>query len=165
MNERTNSANEDGIFEPFHVSDVPWQEFSRGAGYGMRYQHLSSFGGATQVGVAMEVLEPGRQANPMHYHMLEEEHVFVMEGQLTVRLGERSYLMTPGHYICFPAGQKVGHALINESDLPCRYLILGNPQKADVAVFPQTGRIDVKLLGTGYRQSATMDYWEGIKTD
>ena len=31
----------------------------------------------------------------------------------------------------------------------------------DVAVFPETGRVSVRLTGEGYRKSAVMDYWEG----
>jgi hypothetical protein len=118
VSSRSNAAGAAGIFEPFPIAEVPWEEFSHGERFGMRFQHLSTFGGATRIGVANEVLAPGRQANPLHYHLLEEEHVFILEG---------SY-----------------------------------PHPHDVAVFPETGRVSVKLTGEGYRRSATMDYWENI---
>jgi uncharacterized cupin superfamily protein len=159
---RPNSASSDGVFEPFPIEQVPWQEHAHGRRFGMRFQHLSDYGGGTQIGVANEVLEPGRQANPMHYHMLEEEHVLVLEGSLTLRLGERTYVMSAGHYVCFPAGRKVGHALYNHTAQPCRYLIIGNPSPHDVAVHTETGRVAVKLMGQGYRQSATMEYWDDV---
>ena len=41
------------------------------------------------------------------------------------------------------AAQKVWHALFNHTDLPCRCLVLGNPQAHDVVVFPDTGRVGV----------------------
>jgi uncharacterized cupin superfamily protein len=63
--------------------------------------------------------------------------------------------------VCFPAGQKVGHALVNHTDAPCRYLVLGNPQKHDVAVFPETGRVSVKLTGEGYH-GTPVGYWDGV---
>jgi uncharacterized cupin superfamily protein len=81
----------------------------------MCYQHLSSYGGGTQISISNEVLPPGKQANQLHYNMLEEEHVLVLEGSLTLRLGERTYFMSAGHYVCFPAGQRVGHSLFNPS--------------------------------------------------
>jgi len=81
---------------------------------------------------------------------------------LTLRLGDRRFSLACGYYVCFPAGQKLGHALINETDEPCRYLVFGNPQPHDVAVYPDSGRVSVKLTGEGYRQSATMDYWDGL---
>jgi len=162
MNRKQNSVDADGVFEPFPIADVPWQEFSHGERFGMRFQHLSDYGGGTQIGIANEVLAPGKQANPFHYHMLEEEHVLVLEGSLMLRLGEKTYVLAAGHYVCFPAGQKVGHSLFNHTSQPCRYLIIGNPNRNDVAVFPETGRVSVKLMGEGYRRSATMDYWEDI---
>jgi uncharacterized cupin superfamily protein len=162
VSSRPNSADGDGVFEPFAIAEVPWEDFSHGERFGMRFQHLSTFGGATQIGIANEVLAPGRQANPLHYHLLEEEHVFILEGSLTLRLDDKSFVMSPGHYVCFPAGQKVGHSLFNHTMQPCRYLIIGNPHPHDVAVFPETGRVSVKLMGEAYRKSATMDYWENI---
>ena len=165
MSDETSSVDAEGIFEPFDIGRVPWQEFFRGERYCMRYQHLGSFGGGSQISVSMEVLPPGRQANQAHYHLLEEEHVFVLEGRLTLRLGDKSYEMQAGHYVCFPAGQKVGHALVNHTAEPCRYLVLGNPHPHDVAVFTDTGRVDVKLAGEGYRKSATQGYWEGVVVD
>jgi uncharacterized cupin superfamily protein len=84
---------------------------------------------------------------------------------LTVRLGERTYVLNQDHCVCFPAGQKVGHSLYNHTSEPCRYLIIGNPQPNEVAVFPETGRIEVKLMGEGYRKSATLGYWEDVGDD
>jgi uncharacterized cupin superfamily protein len=165
LKEETSSINADGVFEPFHISRVPWQEFSPGERFGMRFQHLSKFGGGKQISLAMEVLPAGKQANQAHFHMLEEEHVFVLEGSLTLRLGAKSYELSAGYYVCFPAGQKVGHALINHTTQPCRYLVFGNPHPHDVAVFTDTGRVDVKLAGEIYRTDATMEYWEGADVD
>ncbi len=48
------------------------------------------------------------------------------------------------------------------SESPRRYLVLGNPQPHDVAVFTDSGRVSVKLTGEGYRKPATMAYWDGI---
>ena len=165
MSEDKTSANVQGVFEPFPISKVPWEEASRGERFGMRFQHLSSFGGGTQISVSMEILPPGKQANQAHYHLLEEEHVLVLEGRMTVRLGEASHEVEAGHYVCFPAGQKLGHALINHSDAPCRYLVFGNPQPHDVAVYTESGRISVKLMGEGYRRASAMGYWDEVNTE
>jgi len=162
MDIKRNSANSEGVFEPFSIDAVPWEETAHGARFGMRYQHISTYGGGTQIGIANEVLLPGKQANQSHYHMLEEEHVFVLDGALTVFLGEKTYVLSSGHYVCFPAGQKVGHALFNHTTDPCRYLIIGNPQAHDVVVYPDTGRVGVRLLKEGYRKAATMEYWDDV---
>jgi uncharacterized cupin superfamily protein len=69
--------------------------------------------------------------------------------------------MSSGDYVCFPAGQKVGHSLINTSDKVCRYLIIGERNDMDVVVYTDSGRVGVRLTGEGYRKTETMEYWEG----
>jgi len=162
MDNDPSSRNTEGIYEPFDSAIVPLTRHRHGARFGMDFQYLSRFGGGSAVGVALEVLPPGLQANPAHYHMLEEEHVYVLDGSMTLLLGEREYLMEQGHYVCFPPGQKAGHALINRTAEPCRYLIIGSRHPHDVSIHTDTGRVSVKLTGEAYRGSATMDYWDGV---
>ncbi len=45
---------------------------------------------------------------------------------------------------------------------PCRYLILGNSRKGDVIVYPDTGRVHVRLTAESYHASPTMEHWEGV---
>lgn len=164
MTQKNSSANADGIFEPFSVDRVPWEDYSRGDRFGVRFRQLGEYGGASHVGVCMEILDPGKQAYPAHYHMLEEEHLLILEGEVTLGLGDESYDMSAGDYVCFPAGQKAGHALLNNSDEPCRYLVIGERNPNDVIVYTDSGRVGVRLTGEGYHKSATMDYWEGEET-
>lgn len=162
MNTRTNAVNADGIAEPFCTDEVPWQEFGHGERFGIAYQVLSEFAGASQITVCIEILPPGKQANQAHYHLLEEEHLLVLEGSMTVRLGEKKHVVEQGHYVCFPAGQEVAHSITNHTEKPCRYLILGNVQKNDVMVYPDSGRVHVKLIGNSYHAAPTMEYWDGV---
>ena len=157
---RATSANAEGLFEPFSQDAVPWDSYEKGR-FGSRFKQLGRFGGGSHVGVVYEELAPGQQTCPLHYHMLEEEHVFVLAGSLTALIGDREYPMQAGDFVCFPAGQKAGHALINRGDQPCRYLLIGEDNPNDVCIYPKSGRIGVRLTGEGYRQSAVMDYWEG----
>jgi uncharacterized cupin superfamily protein len=158
LTEKRTSVNADGIFEPFSVEEVAWEPYEHGERFASRTRQLGEFGGCKHVGVCMA---PGKQACPAHYHMLEEEHLLVLEGSLTLRLGERSFQLSAGSYVCFPAGQKAGHALLNNSGAVCRYLIIGERNPHDVIVYTDSGRVGVRLTGEGYRKSATMEYWEG----
>ena len=159
--EQPTSKNDAGVYEPFRVDDVPVEVFRKGERFAIDYRQLGEYGGGSHVGVCMETLEPGKRACPAHYHMLEEEHLLVLEGALTLSLGERDYPMSQGDYVCFPAGQRVGHAISNHGDKPCRYLIIGERNPNDVIVYPDSGRVSVRLTGEGYDGAATMDYWEG----
>ena len=97
MSNAENSRNATGVFEPFKIERVPVESVARGARFGISYQHLSSFGGGTQISVAMEVLPPGKQANQNHYHLLEEEHVLILEGGLTLNLGAEQFELSAGY--------------------------------------------------------------------
>ena len=161
MDDKPSAVNAEGIAEPFSVDDVPWEEYSHGERFGTRFRQLGEYGGCSHVGVCMEEIAPGRQTYPAHYHMLEEEHLLVLEGRPTLRLGDETFAMGPGSYVCFPAGQKAGHALVNETDSPVRYLIVGERNPNEVTVHTDTGRVGVRLIGGGYRMADIMEYWEG----
>lgn len=149
-------------------ASVPWTEFSHGPRFGIRYRALSDalLGENHHVGVAIEELDPGRQSNPAHYHFFEEEHVYILEGALTLRLGAQTHEMQAGDYVCFPAGQKAGHCLINAGEKTCRYLIVGERNPNDVAVYTDSRKVLVRSLGRRavLDLDPTRDYWHGEDT-
>lgn len=153
---------------PLSSDDVAWTEWSEVPRFGLRYRHLSraALGGNYQVGVAIEELPPGKQTAPAHYHIFEEEHVYVLEGSLTVRLGSARHAMQAGDYVCFPAGQKAGHCLVNDGDAPCRYVIVGERNPNEVSVFTDSGKVLVRSLGRRaiFDLVAVRGYWDGEDT-
>jgi uncharacterized cupin superfamily protein len=152
--------------KPIASSDLPWSEWSDVPNFAVRYKHLSlaALGESYHVGVALEELAPGKQSAPFHYHFAEEEHVYLLEGTLTVRLGPDSFEMKPGGYACFPAGQRAGHCLINNSAALCRYVIVGERKPNEVAVYPDSNKVLVRQLGRLFDLGTTVGYWDGENT-
>lgn len=155
-------------YVPISVDDVPWTEWSDVPRFGIRYRHLSlaALGEDYRIGVAIEELAPGMQTAPAHYHIFEEEHVYVLAGTPTLRLGAGSHVMKPGDYACFPAGQKAGHCLINETDAPCRYVIIGEDDPNEVVVYTDSGKVLIRSLGRRalFDLGARRGYWDGEDT-
>ncbi|MER8752888.1 cupin domain-containing protein, partial [Mesorhizobium sp. M1050] len=153
---------------PFASDEVPWTEWSAVPRFSVRYRHLSlaALGENHHVGVAIEELPAGKQNSPKHYHILEEEHVFILEGTLTTYVGDAAYAMKAGDYICFPAGAAAGHCLINTSDAPCRYVIVGERNPNDVVVYTASNKVLVRALGNRaiFDLAATRSYWDGEDT-
>lgn len=153
---------------PIATESVPWTEWSEVPRFAIRYRHLSraAMGDGYLVGVAIEELPPGKQSSPAHYHLFEEEHVFILEGQVTLRLGDGRHSMKAGDYACFPAGQKAGHCLINEVDNVCRYVIIGERRSDEVAVYTDSNKVLVRALGRRalFDLGATRNYWDGEAT-
>ncbi len=161
MSDQPPKSEETHIHEPFSIEDVPWETFQKGDRFKVNYRSLGDHGGGSHLGVSYETLEPGKQAYPAHYHYLEEEHLMILKGSLTLRLGQKTYEMKEGDYVCFPAGQKAGHAILNKGTQPCTYLMIGERNPSEVSVYTDTGRIGVRLTQQGYHKDANMDYWEG----
>jgi len=157
------AINDEGFFEPFSTDAVPWENFEHGQRFGSRFKRLTDFGGGSHVGVSIEELPPGKQSCPHHFHMMEEEQMYVLAGSATLRLGNKRYTLKAGDFAVFPAAQKAGHCLINEGTEVFRFMMIGERNPNEVCVYPDSGRVSVRSLGEGYRKSATMSYWEGEK--
>src|SRR5215472_15595110 len=154
--------------KPISSRELPWTEWSEVPRFAVRYRHLSraALGEDYHVGVAIEELGPGKQSAPLHYHIFEEEHVYILEGRLTLRLGADRHEMAAGDYVCFPAGQKAGHCLINNSGATCRYVIVGERNPNEVAVYTDTNKVLVRALGrrTILDLGVRRGYWDGENT-
>ena len=154
--------------KPISSLDVAWEEWSDVPRFALRYRHLTlaAIGEDYRVGVSIEELPPGKQSSPAHYHIFEEEHVYILEGALIVRIGADTYEMKAGDYVCFPAGQKAGHYLVNNSGAICRYVIVGERNPNEVAVYTDSNKVLVRALGRRaiFDLAARRGYWDGENT-
>lgn len=141
--DRRTSLSSEGFFEPFNIDDVPWQRLPGSTAF----KRLGHFGGGAQVGVGIDVLEPGRYSNRFHYHLREEEHIFIIKGSATLVLGGSKYLMRERDYCCFPAGQRAGHHLFNHTDENCVFMTIGDNKPDDIACFPESGKARIRATG------------------
>lgn len=150
-------------FPPIPHEAVAWQTYERGK-FGSRFRHLTRAALGDRpyhVGVVIEELPPGKQSCPFHFHMLEEEHVLVLDGECTLRLGDKRIRFKAGEYAVFPAGEKVGHCLVNESDKVCRYLVIGENNLNESCVYPDSNKVSNRWLDERYDRAKQKDYWDG----
>jgi uncharacterized cupin superfamily protein len=154
--------------KPISSRDVAWEEWFEGSRFGIRERHLSraAMGEDYRIGVMIVEQPPGKQSFPAHYHIFEEEHVYILEGALTVRIGADTYGMKAGDYVCFPAGQKAGHCLMNNSGATCRYVSVGERNPNEVAVYTESNKVLVRALGPRaiLDLAAVRSYWDGEDT-
>ena len=83
----------------------------------------------TATGDAFSVVEhrlaPGAQGPPLHRHAHLCDAFYVLEGTLTLRVGEDTLLAEAGTSACFPPG--VAHTFLNPGDAPVRVLNINAP--------------------------------------
>ncbi len=92
---------------------------------------ISDTGGLTQFGAFVEVLEPGSRSSDRHWHEEEDEFLLMLSGEATIIENDGPHRLTTGDAACWPAGVANGHQVINRSDRPCSYLIVGTRAPSD----------------------------------
>lgn len=96
------------------------------AGFERRVKRmLTAALGLTQFGINMTTLEPGAQSSHRHWHASEDECIFVLDGELWLVTDQGEKLLGAGMAAGFPAGEPIGHHLVNRGDRPATYLEIG----------------------------------------
>src|SRR5499427_4851546 len=95
---------------------------------------VASTGGA--FGLVESLIAPGFSP-PLHVHHREDESFWVLEGELTMRCGDRSFRAGPGSFVFLP--RDVPHTFVVEGEAPARMLTLLTPGGGE-GVFIEGGR-------------------------
>jgi mannose-6-phosphate isomerase-like protein (cupin superfamily) len=82
----------------------------------------ASTGGA--YGLVESLIAPGFSP-PLHVHHREDEAFWLLEGDVTMRCGDRTFRAQPGSFVFLP--RAVPHTFIVEGDTPARMLTLLSP--------------------------------------
>ncbi len=123
--------------------DVPdW-----GGGVGAR-RLVRAAGG--KLGASLWELQPGASQFVYHFHRGTEELLVVLRGTPTVRTHDGERRLAEGDVVPFPRGPEGGHQIRNDGDTAARVLILAAHAEPDVAEYPETGKVGVRV-GDEYR--------------
>ena len=123
------------------VDQVPG---ARGSGYPSPFdepclerfrRRLGDAAGLTQFGVNLLVLPAGAWSSQRHWHTIEDEFVYVLEGEVTLVTDVGEELLKAGDCAGFPAGVRDGHHLQNRSTRAATVLEIGTRRMADDEAF------------------------------
>ena len=123
--------------------DLQWDEQSHGEKFGYRLKQLGSAAGGEKLGCSLYEVLPGRRAFPYHYHLANEEAIYVLEGSGTLRIGEEEIRVSEGDYVALPARAEAAHQLITSSESVLRYLCFSTMIEPDVMVYPDSGKVGI----------------------
>ena len=71
------------------------------------------------------LVEPGFPGPPPHRHRRLHDMFYVLDGTLTMRVGDETLELQPGSFVCVPPG--VVHTFSNRSDAAVRFLNFNTP--------------------------------------
>lgn len=95
---------------------------------------------------------PGFPWVPQHIHHNEDEAMYVLEGECTVRVGGRTHTLGPGTFALMPRG--IVHTFSNPGMVPARVIVISSPgaviryfeEAAELSNASPTGRPDPDQL-------------------
>ena len=102
---------------------------------------FSDTGGLTQFGAFTETLPPGSMSSICHWHLHEDEMIYMLSGEVIVHEGPDQTPLRPGDAACFKAGVSVGHYLENRSTADATYLVIGTRAARDQVTYPDHDRV------------------------
>lgn len=91
--------------------------------------------GLAGFGVNLTTLAPGSHSSVRHRHTVQDEFVFVVNGQVALVHDDGEDVLSAGMCVGFPAGG-TAHMLVNRSDAPTTYLEIGDRRSGDSAEYP-----------------------------
>ncbi len=115
--------------------------------------------GTVDAGLQHFDVVPGKEANPLHCHSMEEELFVVLGGDGFLLLGEGEIPVKEGHVVSRPAGTGVAHTF-RAGQGGLRYLAFGTREPGDICFYPRSNKVAFRGLGLVGRLEQ-LDYWDG----
>lgn len=107
------------------------------------FQRLSTLGGLTQFGAYVDTLGPGARSSERHWHDSEDEFLYVLDGGVSLQDDGGMQDLRPGDAVCWRHGDPNAHQMINRTEEPCSFLILGSRVAGDRCYYPDSGSVQV----------------------
>lgn len=126
---------------PVHFEDV--QKRGEREGSVSWARQLGPVIGAKDLGMQMVELGAGESFCPYHYHLGNEEALFVLEGSGSLRLEDGEHPIRAGHFAAFPRGKDGAHKIRNDSDAPLRILLISTMSEPDICVYPDSRKVNL----------------------
>lgn len=144
-----------------NFNDAPRERFLRAPRYDSETASMTKRTAAHQMGASFDIVAPGQQSCPYHFHYAEEEMFIVIQGQGTLRVAGELVPIKAGDVISIPAGPEYPHHIINTSDAPLHYLSVSTQKEPEICVYPDSGKVGsfapgLRLL---HKHDAGLDYW------
>ena len=98
-------------------------------------QRLGDAGGLTQFGVNLSRLPPGVASSLRHWHQVEDEMVFILEGEVVLLEDAGETVLQAGDAAAFKANSGDGHCLINRSTRDAVFLEIGTRATRECATY------------------------------
>lgn len=148
---------------------VPLTDFARPPRYAGRSGSLTEGTAARQLGASVDIVPPGQQSCPYHFHHAQEEMFVILEGEGTLRVAGQHLPVRAGDVFSLPAGAQYPHHLLNTGHTDLKYLSISTQQRPEICEYPDSGKVGAFPGPAGARFMGRrtvdapegLDYWDG----
>jgi uncharacterized cupin superfamily protein len=138
-------------------------------GFEGRRARIGRQAGSERLGASVWEVQAGQAAYPYHFHLVEEELLFVLSGRPSLRTPDGWRELKPGEAVAFLVGEGGAHQIVNRTDEPVRILVVSQSGVPEVCIYPDSDKIgvfddrarDSSGLRELHRRSEAVDYYEG----
>lgn len=123
-----------------NIDDADWSGTDADGG---RWKRLARQAGGSRIGCTLEEIQPGGRPAAYHYHLANEEAMYVVEGNGTLRTPAGERPIESGDYVPFPAGESSAHAVSNTSDEVLSCLFISTMREPDIVLYPDEGSFHI----------------------
>ena len=152
-----------------NLNDLEFDDVREHDGFNCRRARLGLQMGSRRVGASLWELPAGQAAYPYHFHLTEEEMLFVLEGRLSLRTPEGWREVEQGEVLLFPVGEEGAHQLVNRTASTARFLAISTTGMPEVVVQVDAGKLGAferRADGGGirewYRRADQVPYFEDV---
>ncbi|WP_405230134.1 cupin domain-containing protein [Lentisalinibacter sediminis] len=124
---------------------------------GRWYKRLGQLSGLSDFAVSHVELEAGAWSAQRHWHEEEDEFVVVLSGSAVLVEDNGETILRAGDCAAFPKGRPDGHCLINRSDEPCTFIVVGQSVNGPCH-YPD---IDMRDFGAGDKRRKDGSSFQG----
>jgi quercetin dioxygenase-like cupin family protein len=135
--------------DPTHYGPGEGERIDAGAGSSIV---LKATGEATAGSffISETTIAPGFSGPPPHRHRQLHDMFYVLDGVLTMRLGDETHEAPAGSFVCVPPG--IVHTFSNHTDSPVRFLNMNTPSgfehyMRELGAAAQTGPLTPEVMG------------------
>ncbi len=129
-----------------NLDELPWSPHERDP-FRAEVKRVARHAGARLLGYSVYRVQPGDRHCPYHFEHTNEEFALVLGGRAVLRTPEGEREVGLGDAICFPVGPEGAHGLTAAGDAPFEVLFLSTMMEPDVAEYPDSEKIYVKVGG------------------
>jgi uncharacterized cupin superfamily protein len=154
------------------LSEVPIEKINapEGSAFGGQRQRVGAQIGARKLGYSFFNVAPGKAAFPYHTHSGNEEMIYIIDGNGTLRFGKEESAVRAGSVVACPPGSEYAHQLINTGRAELRYLVVSTMEFPDLSEYPDSKKVGAyssSAVGpnVGFRalyvRDRNVNYYEG----